>query len=185
MMICLTGMPGAGKSTVAACLQKKGMPLIVMGDVIRSRAVKSNLEPSDGNLGRLMLELRKKMGKGAIAYAILEEIKEMLKESANIKSIIVDGIRNIEEVEILKSFGKVKVLAIHGSASTRFEHIKKRSREDAPIDLSNFNERDSRELEVGISQAIALADEAISNNEICVDELCERSCKIVEAWINE
>ena len=57
-------MPGAGKSTVAACLQKKGMPLIVMGDVIRSRAVKSNLEPSDGNLGRLMLELRKKMGKG-------------------------------------------------------------------------------------------------------------------------
>ena len=59
----------------------------------------------------------------------------MLKESANIKSIIVDGIRNIEEVEILKSFGKVKVLAIHGSASPRFEHIKKRSREDAPIDF--------------------------------------------------
>jgi dephospho-CoA kinase len=176
-------MPGAGKSTVAACLQKKGMALIVMGDVIRSLALKSNLKLSDRNLGKLMLDLRKEKGKGAIAYPVLDQIKKMLKPNGKIKSIIVDGIRNIEEVEILKSFGTVKVLAIHGSASTRFEHIKNRSREDAPVNLVRFKERDSRELKVGISKVIALADEAISNNEISLEELCKRSRKIVEAWI--
>lgn len=185
LIICLTGMPGAGKSTVATCLQKKGIPLIVMGDVIRCLALKSNLKLSDQNLGKLMLDLRKEKGKGAIAYLILDQIKKLSIVNGKIRSIIVDGIRNIEEVEILKSFAKVKVLAIHGSASTRFEHIKNRSREDAPTNLTSFRKRDSRELKVGISKVIALADEAISNNEISLDELCKRSRKIVEGWLNE
>jgi hypothetical protein len=40
-------------------------------------------------------------------------------------------------------------------------------------------------MEVGISNAIALADETISNNDISISELCERSFLTVQKWIQE
>jgi hypothetical protein len=41
------------------------------------------------------------------------------------------------------------------------------------------------EMEVGISDAIALADETISNNDISISELCELSLRTVQKWIDE
>ena len=32
IIVCLTGMPGAGKSTIAFSLKEKGFPVITMGD---------------------------------------------------------------------------------------------------------------------------------------------------------
>jgi len=40
--VCLTGMPGAGKSTVAAVLKEKGFSVIIMGDIVRKEAVRRN-----------------------------------------------------------------------------------------------------------------------------------------------
>jgi hypothetical protein len=40
-------------------------------------------------------------------------------------------------------------------------------------------------MEVGISDAIALADETISNNDISISELCELSLQTVQKWIDE
>jgi hypothetical protein len=40
-------------------------------------------------------------------------------------------------------------------------------------------------MEVGISNAIALADETISNNEISISELCQRSFITIQKWIQE
>ncbi|MGI0004620.1 MAG: AAA family ATPase, partial [Candidatus Nitrosotenuis sp.] len=34
LIVCLTGMPGAGKSTIAAGLEKKGFVSINMGDAV-------------------------------------------------------------------------------------------------------------------------------------------------------
>jgi len=60
LIVCLTGMPGAGKSTIADGLKSKGFEIINMGDAVRAEAKKRNLEPSGQNLGKLMLELREK-----------------------------------------------------------------------------------------------------------------------------
>ena len=40
------------------------------------------------------------------------------------KAVIVDGIRNIEEMKVLESLGTVKLLAIHGCSLVRFKHVK-------------------------------------------------------------
>ena len=60
LLVCLTGMPGAGKSTIAEGLKSKGYEIINLGNTVRNEAKKRNLEPSRENLGKLMLELRKK-----------------------------------------------------------------------------------------------------------------------------
>ena len=64
--VCLTGMPGAGKSSVADSLKERGFYVISMGDVVRDEARLQNMELTDTNLGNLMLKLRKEMGPGAI-----------------------------------------------------------------------------------------------------------------------
>ena len=186
LIVCITGMPGAGKSTIAASLKEKGFSVIAMGDVIREEARQQNLDPTDANLGKLMLRLREEFGPGAIAHLILRKInrKDVNLNNRSIDNIVVDGIRGIAEVEILKRAGCVKLLAIHASTDKRFKHLKQRARSDDPSVIEEFTIRDKRELTVGISEAIALADETLSNNDLTVDQLKEKGYKIIEKWIN-
>ena len=181
LIVCITGMPGAGKSTIAASLKEKGFSVIAMGDVIREEARQQNLDPTDANLGKLMLRLRDEFGPGAIAHLILKKIN---KQHGGIDKVVIDGIRGIAEVEILKKAGCVKLLAIHASTNKRFSHLKQRARSDDPYVIEEFMNRDKRELTVGISEAIALADETLSNNDLTVDQLKEKGFTIIEKWIN-
>lgn len=179
LIVCLTGMPGAGKSTIANGLKSKNFEVINMGDAVRDEAKKRNLEPTGVNLGKLMLELRKKNGPGAIAELIHDKIK---KSNSNV--IIIDGIRSNEEINILKKIGTVKLLSIHASTDTRYGFLSNRGRTDDPKNRENFDERDTREIGVGISAPIALADESISNNNMTIDELIETAEKIIQDWQN-
>jgi dephospho-CoA kinase len=181
IIVCLTGMPGAGKSTIASSLKEKGFLVITMGDAVREEAKRQNLEPTDCNLGTLMLKLRTELGPGAIAHLILRK----MEKDTNRKIVIIDGIRSMPEVDILKSVGYVKLLAIHASTNTRFIYTKERARFDSPSSIKDFVVRDKRELTVGISEAIALADETLSNNELTVEELKEKAFEIIQKWIHE
>jgi dephospho-CoA kinase len=178
-------MPGSGKSTVAESLKKKGFSVIAMGDVVRDEAKRKNIEPTDINLGQLMLKLRREIGPGAIAQLMLNEIeKREVRGDAN-QNIVIDGVRSVPEVEILRTIGLVKLLSIHASANTRFAHLKKRARDDAPLNENDFGIRDKRELAVGISEAIAMSDEMLSNNNLTVEELKEKAIGIVQKWVEE
>lgn len=184
LIVCITGMPGAGKSTIAASLKEKGFLVIAMGDIIREEARQQKVDPTDANLGKLMLKLRGDLGPGAIAHLILRKIDKEHNDNGVIDKIVIDGIRGIAEVEILKKAGCVKLLAIHASSNKRFSHLKQRSRSDDPSVIEEFMNRDKRELAVGISEAIALADETLSNNDLTLDQLKEKAFIIIEKWIN-
>ena len=171
-------MPGAGKSTIADGLVSKGYDVINMGNAVREEASKRNLEPSRENLGKLMLELREKNGPGAVAELIKPKI-----ESSSSNVILIDGIRSIDEIQVLRKFGTVKLLAIHASTDTRFDFLQKRGRSDDPQTKEHFVERDSRELDVGISSPIALSDHAISNIGLTKDELIDSAFNIIQSWI--
>ena len=175
-------MPGAGKSTVANMLKDKKFHVIIMGDVIREKAVEKKIEMNDENLGKLMRNLRQEYGNGIVAKLILQKIKE-LDEGENF--IVIDGIRSYEEFRILNDLDFVKLLAIHASSKTRFNHIKLRDRSDSPSTYEQFLQRDKREIDVGISEAIALADEIISNNELSIKEFQNNVEKTITKWIDE
>lgn len=171
-------MPGAGKSTIAAGLQKKGFTSINMGDAVRAEAKKRNLDPTGENLGKLMLELRQKNGQGAVAELIKDQII-----SSNSDVVVIDGVRSNAEIEVLKKIATVKLLSIHASTNTRYSFLTTRKRSDDPQDRNTFDERDNREISVGISASIALADETISNNNLTIDQLIDTTYEIIQKWL--
>ncbi len=66
-IVAITGMPGAGKSTAAQALAKRGWARVVMGDVIREETRRRGLEPDAKNTGEVMKQLRKERGESAVA----------------------------------------------------------------------------------------------------------------------
>ena len=179
LIVCLTGMPGSGKSTIVSALKSKGIETLNLGNGVRAEAKRRNLEPSGENLGKIMLQLREKNGPGAIANLLTDQIQ---KSKSNI--IIIDGIRSIAEIEVLKNVGSVKLLSIEATADTRFKFLKARGRSDDPETKEKFAERDNREISVGIDKSISIADETVSNNDLTLDELTELAHTVIKKWID-
>ena len=172
-------MPGSGKSTIVSELQGRGIQTLNLGDGVRAEAKRRNLEPSGDNLGKLMLELREKNGPGAVADLLTEQIKKSQSEI-----IVIDGVRSTAEIEVLKTVGSVKLLSIEASSDTRYKFLGARGRSDDPETKEKFEERDKRELGVGIGESMAIADETISNSNITIDELTELAYTVIKKWID-
>ena len=178
LVVCLTGMPGAGKSTIVLKLKESGYETFSLGDGVRAEAKRLDLEPTGENLGKLMLDLREKNGPGAIAKLLKKSI-----ENSTHEIIIIDGIRSTYEIDVLKETGNVKLLAVNASADTRFNFLCERKRSDDPLTREKFEERDNREIGVGLEKIIGLADESIENNNITIEEMVESAIKIFQKWI--
>lgn len=174
-------MPGAGKSTVADFLKDKGFYVVTMGDVIRKKAIEENLPLDDKSLGKLMKDFRKNYGNDIIAKLTVMRIKELTDRCL----VVVDGVRSYDEYKVLENIGFVKLLAIHASSNIRYEHIINRERSDIPENHEIFLQRDEREMGIGISKAIALADESISNNNLTKGDLKSQVESIIRKWLHE
>jgi dephospho-CoA kinase len=159
VVLGIVGMPGSGKSAAAEALREMGIPVVVMGDVVREETQRRGLEPTPQNVGRVMLSVRKEGGSAVVAKRCVPRI-----EASRGSLVVVEGIRSIDEVnEFRKNFNNFILLAIHSSPETRFERLYHRRRSDDPSSWKTFLERDLRELEVGISWPIALADHVLVN----------------------
>jgi dephospho-CoA kinase len=183
IVVCITGMPGAGKSTASSALRESGFEVYSMGDDIRAEAKRRGLSGSDEDLGKLMRQLREERGMAAIAEMCVQRIRKQRHENDKGK-ICIDGIRNYEEVLEFKKLGKVFLLAIHASPKRRYDFLKRRRRADAPTLQREFLKRDQRELDVGIGRVIALSDEVISNS-VSVDALQTAVRQRVEDWLKK
>ena len=90
IIVCITGMPGAGKSTIVNKLQEIGFTKFTLGDGIRAEAKRRNVDPSGENLGKIMLEVREKNGPGAVAELIKDSIQNSTQDV-----VIIDGVRSV------------------------------------------------------------------------------------------
>ena len=180
LIVCLTGMPGAGKSTIVSKLKEQGYETFNLGDGVRAEAKRQNLDPSGENLGRMMLELREKNGPGAVA----ELIKDSIQNSSH-TIIIIDGIRSIHEINVLKEICTVKLLAVKASAETRFNFLSDRKRSDDPLTREKVEERDNCEIGVGLEEIIELANETIENNNVTIEQMVESAIKIFQNWASK
>lgn len=160
-LVAVVGMPGSGKSLISKAAINLNLPVYSCGDVIREEATKNGLSLTHENLSKIMIEIREKNGDAAVVKKIIPKIT-MEKENM----IVVEGIRSKAEVEELKKYFNVKVLAVHSSPKVRFERLKARRRSDDPKTFMEFSLRDEKELKLGIGEVIALADKMIINEDL-------------------
>jgi dephospho-CoA kinase len=158
-LIAFVGMPASGKSEASAIARSLKIPVINMGDVVREENARRGLPPTDENIGSTGTALRRKEGMDAIAKRCVPRIP------LNFPAVVVDGIRNIEEINYFKkTFGDdFKLIAIHTPFELRFERVKRRSRSDDMRSIEELKKRDEREKDWGLEKAIELADVTIQN----------------------
>lgn len=182
LVLGLAGMPGSGKSLVVATAKEIGYAVVVMGDVVREETIRVGLKPNPKNIGKKMLELRQMEGESVIAKRCIPKIVQ-----ARHPKVLVDGIRSLIEVEEFKKhFRKFNLLAIHASPETRFNRLCRRKRSDDPSGWEIFQERDMRELSVGLGSAIAMAEYVIlneENREVVKNKITRVLRKVEEKWI--
>jgi len=179
-IVAITGMPGSGKSTAAQALVTEGWKRVVMGDVIREETRRRGLVPDSKNTGDVMKQLRRERGEAAVAELCLEVIRKTESDR-----VVVDGIRSMAEVETFRKSAKVILIAVHASQQRRFALLKERGRSDDPFSYEMFLKRDERELEVGIGEAIALADEMVSNEHATPEKLASKIVEVVDRWVEQ
>lgn len=157
-LIVIVGMPGSGKAMASRVARDLGYPVLVCGDVIREEAKKRGLPPTPENIGILMLKIREEEGRAVVACRLIPRIQA---QCSNV--VVVEGARNVEELDELRRHFDVQTLAIHASPSTRFSRLKSRNRSDDPRNWNEFMVRDQREIDVGIDRLIATANRMIVN----------------------
>ncbi|MEM0118085.1 MAG: AAA family ATPase [Conexivisphaerales archaeon] len=179
LIICITGMPGAGKTTAISGLNRLEFESVSMGDVVREEAKKRGFGLDAEGQRRTQKLLRDEGGPGAIAELCARKIVER-----GLKRVLIDGVRSIEEVKTFSRIGTVKILCIHASPPKRFEYLSTRGRKDDPRDREEFERRDNTELALGVGNVIALADRVVENEVISVEELQRSVEKIVGNWLS-
>ena len=157
-LVLVTGMPGSGKSVLSSLAREMGLPVYVMGDVIREEAARRGIPATPDNLNKLARQLRKEHGEDIVARRILEKL-----ERDDPGFAVVDGVRSLREVEVLGRYGETVVVAVHASPRTRFERLRRRGRPGDPSSWEEFRRRDLTELGFSLGWVIALADYMLVN----------------------
>ena len=162
-VIAFAGMPFSGKSEAVKIAKDMNIPVIRMGDMIWEETKNRGLELTDKNVGTIANNMRKEHGMDIWAKRTLDKIKST-KET---KILVIDGVRNIEEIETFeKELGeKFILIAVDVTDKTRYKRAMNRGREDDSQDIKLIKERDKRELSWGLGNVIASADVVISNED--------------------
>jgi dephospho-CoA kinase len=159
-VIGVVGLPASGKGEFSKIAAEMGIPVIVMGDMIRNAVKEDGLDPTDTNLGAVANRLRKERGMDAIAYLCIPEIQ---RQTAPL--VLVDGIRGDAEVELFrKIFFGFKLICIDSSFENRLSRVAARNRSDDFRTAGELRNRDSRELGWGLGKALEQADMQVTNN---------------------
>lgn len=158
-LIGVVGLPGSGKGEFSRCAAELGIPVLVMGDVIRGVAAERGLAADDNVLGRISGELREAHGRGAIARLMLDSVRALGAPVA-----LIDGIRSDAEVdEFRAAFPRFVLVGVSSSFETRLGRLQRRGRSDDLADPGALRRRDERELGWGLGAALDGAELTVMN----------------------
>lgn len=175
-VIGIVGMPASGKGEFSKIAEARGIPVVVMGDVIRAAVLEAGLEMTDANMGKVSSDLRAEHGMGAIA---LKSVPFVEGQAAPV--VVIDGIRGSAEVEIFREhFPHFLLVAVKASFETRFGRLKERGRADDVDSAEALQRRDERERGWGLDTAMAMADVEVTN-EGSMEEYTAKVARLIGA----
>lgn len=160
-VIGIVGLPGSGKSEAAAVARELDIPVVTMGDVIRDACRDRGLDPATHH-GEVAQALREENGPGAIAERSLPLLEDALEDA---DTVVVEGIRSDVEVDRFEAaFGEdFTLVSVEAPFELRQERLESRGRDDSAAE--SLKEREERELEFGMGEAMERADVVVENTE--------------------
>ena len=158
MIICVTGLPGAGKSVTGGILAKRGYKVYELGDIVREMMKKKRIPQDAESVKRFTIYIRKRYGTLVIPRYLFRTIK-VRKDS----KIAIIGVRSKPELDYIRKRGRSVTIAIVAPARLRYRRTMSRGRSDAPRTFAEFvKNRDAKEKRFGLEGAIRSADYIIA-----------------------
>ncbi len=174
-VVSIVGMPGSGKSEVAAVFEENGYRRIRFGDITDTEVRKRGLELNEENERKVRELLRKEKGMAAYAVLNLPVIDAALKNS----DVVVDGLYSWEEYLLLKQhYGEsFYTVAVWVSPRTRYSRLSERK--ERGLTTEEAASRDRAEIEnLNKGGPIAMADFTIKN-ESSLEELKKETEEVI------
>jgi dephospho-CoA kinase len=156
------GLPGSGKSEAAAVARDLGIPVVVMGDVIREECRRRGLDPAEDH-GEVARKLREEGGPAAIAERTLPRVREHLEDH---DAVVVEGIRSDAEADrFAEALDAFRLVAIEAPYELRERRVADRGRDNVGDGGESLRERDERERGFGMADAMADAEVTVPNTD--------------------
>jgi len=171
-LVCLVGMPGAGKSEVSDYLMsKRDFGYIRFGQVVLDKVKETGQKPTEVLEREIREGIRKEYGMAAMAILNAGKIDQMLEA----KDVLVDGLRSIEEYVFLKErYGDRFIdVAVHAPPAVRYQRLATRGQnyiEDKDLKFRSFTVDESKKRDIAEAEGlhmgttIAMADYVVINN---------------------
>ena len=151
VVLGLTGAFGSGCTTAAYALRDdRGFKYVRLSDVIKDtwkKLHKRPATPTRGDLQNIGDQLRQDQGPSALINLAIDKLPKELPEK-----IVIDGIRNVGEIERLQEkFGYEFILiAVLSSSEARWERIKSVAYIDQGLSEEHFHQDDLRDRDEDI-----------------------------------
>jgi dephospho-CoA kinase len=159
-VIAVVGYPASGKGEFSRIAAAAGIPVVVMGDIIRREAAKAGLGTSDAALGEMAVRLRRERGMDAVAHLTIEDVKAL-----RAPLLLIDGLRGDAEVRLFRSrFPGFLLVGIVSDFANRLARSSARGRSDDLSKEEDLRNRDLREEGFGLARALAEADRVLGND---------------------
>lgn len=168
-LVCVCGMPGAGKSVLSDFFTKKGYQFVRFGQITLDEIIKRGLKPTEKNEKAVRERIRKDHGMAAFAILNYPKFRSLLQKG----NVIADGLYSWSEYKYLKKkFGKKMILvAIFAPPEVRHKRLNRRKvKNDKALRHRSFTieeakKRDFAEIEnIEKGGPIAMADYTIIND---------------------
>ncbi len=180
MIIGICGTLSAGKSTVAKILVDKGFKHFSVRDFLVQEITKRGVDVTRDNMVEVANELRARYGPSYV----VEQLYDMGKAAGG--NIIIESIRNVGEVENLKSKNDFFLLGVNASSQLRYKRLIERGGIIDNIGYEQFVSEEEREMnnpdpnKQNISKCFEMSDYVI-DNEGGLEELKEKVERILSS----
>ena len=166
-VVGITGPFGSGKTSAAKFFQSLGFSRITLSSFLEKELKEQEKEITRKNLQDLGNEWRIESGSGILANKALKFASEK-----NLERLVVDGIRNLGEIEEFKNNSEFILLGVFADRDVRFARVRKMPQREEltremfdQLDYRDLGITEEKETGLQVAKCFAISDYFIDSND--------------------